>query len=123
MAYAFLIEKVHSVAPPSGIAKQGTTFDMNVTLDGQKFIFRFSWNGYNQFYSIDIFRDNGERIKKWYPSLDDEIVIRNWNPDSASRGDAELRLVDIKNEDRTILPSRLGTAHSIIIMLGRVKSL
>lgn len=124
MAYAFVIDKSFVVTPgDTDLAKTHTLFDVTAAIDGQRVTFRFEWNGYKQFYSIDILDSTGKRIKKWYPGLDDEIVVRNWNALSATRPDAEFRVVDITGQNGPLLPSTLGVTHVILVFLGRVKTL
>lgn len=124
MAYAFVVEKMHTVAPAApDIAMQRTTFDIVAALDGQRIIFRCSWNGYHQFYSIDILNAAGVRIKKWYPKVGEEITIRNWNANSPDRPDIELRVVDTTGQDAPFMPSTFGKSHVIMAFIGRVKEL
>lgn len=124
MAYAFVVDKsfvlsVGNIATP----ESKTDFDVLAALDGQRIIFRFSWNGMYQFYSVDILDATGTRIKKWYPKVDDEIVIKNWNETSATRPDAEFRIVDLTGMNRPLMPSAFGKTHALLVFLGRVKRL
>jgi len=121
--FAFVLKKVATVTPPPGGPSRSETFNLKSTMDGQRFIFRFSWNGYKQFYAVTISRESGENLKRWYPIANDEIFIRNWNPDSFDRSDAMLVMLDSSGMERPITPSSFGSTHSLVVYLGRIKEL
>ena len=123
MAYAFVLERLVNVKPPPKAAEQGTTFEVGAIIDGKRFIFRFSWNGYHQFYAVDIMRADGSRVRKWYPEVDEETLVRNWNADNPDRPDAIIQLVDYSGKGTAVTPSRFGRTHGIVVMLGRVRDL
>lgn len=121
MNMVFVVDKAVLVSPAPGVATQGTNFDLDATIDEQRLTFRFSWNGHFQFYTIDILRSNGDRVKTWRPAYtDDAIIIRNWNPNNAEYPDAKLAFIDTEGQGRAITPSRLGVSHHIAVMMGVV---
>lgn len=119
--YDFVIRKFATFKPPNDLAVAGTDFMFSANIEGEIVQFNFSWNGYKQYYSLDILRADNRRIFKWYPTANEYILVRNFNETDPDIPDAMIAVVDTTGEELQPRPSLMGKSHLVSLFLGEVR--
>jgi len=104
----------------NGAALRGTVFEVATTTGRVGLRFVFNWNTKHQFYTVDIYLSNGERLGQWdLTDKDCSRLLKGLEPNSETVRDALVYIESSEGNDNPPSPATIGLTHQMFILTGK----